>query len=304
MISICIPTYKRPQQLQTLLHTLLTAVAHPEPIEIVICDNDAGRSAEAVVDAASKTADVPVRYFNEPEQNISIARNRTIKEARGNWIAFIDDDEMPTAGWLAALHTTATQSLADGVFGPVIPHLPSNTAQWMIDMTADEQGAVAQLDGEILSLSAVATGNALVCANVLKKITGPFNLAFGTRGGEDTLAFGQLMHQHAAIFRACPSAVVFEDVPLYRCKLGWILRRSFRGGQAWVDIQGILFGRARTIYLVVRSFIFLFAMLAIAPVLVVIRRQRQIQFLKYLAALLGQFSVIFSYRYSEYYRST
>jgi len=300
MISICIPTYKRPQQLQALLHTLLTEVVRPEPIEIVICDNDAERSAQIVVDAVSRTADVAVRYFSEPVQNISLARNRTVAEARGEWIAFIDDDELPTNGWLVALKKTAENFAAHGIMGPVIPRLPKEASRWAVETMKDNRLDSDMCEGKLLSLSEVATGNALIRTSVLKNVPGPFDPVFGSTGGEDTLTFGWLIYKYGVVFRLSAEAIVFEDIPFSRCSPIWILKRFFRGGQAWVDIQGILFGRAKRMYSIVRALFIICGMTLVLPLIAVSPKRMQITFAKKFATLLGQFSVVFSYRYSEY----
>lgn len=299
MISICIPTYKRPQQLQTLLHTLLTAVAHPEPIEIVICDNDAGRSAEAVVDAASKPADVPVRYFNEPEQNISIARNRTIKEARGNWIAFIDDDEMPTPAWLTHLYETAVACNADGVFGPVQSVLPDGAPEWV--RTGDFFPTVHITTGAAITVANAAAGNALVKSEILRRVNGPFDPRYGRSGGEDTFLFGTLLAKHNARFFGCREAKAIENIGLARCTRSWLVRRAFRGGLVWAKIEAELKDAPIPKYL--RSASALGILLVLSPLAVMclpFQASKSTRVLQQTAARLGQFCSALPIHYVEY----
>ena len=127
MISICIATFKREKHHDCLLHLLVGEIERPEPIEIVVCDNDSARSAEDIVNAASKDADISIRYYCEPEQNISLARNKTVHEAKGQWIAFIDDDEPPHKNWLSELYKAIKTFNADGAFGPVEPKFPQRS---------------------------------------------------------------------------------------------------------------------------------------------------------------------------------
>ncbi len=96
-ICVCICTYRRP----TLLKRVLFALAAQDTgrgfftYSIVVADNDQARSAESVVAEFTKTSSVAVTYCMEPQQNIALARNKAVRNASGNYIAFIDDDEFP-----------------------------------------------------------------------------------------------------------------------------------------------------------------------------------------------------------------
>ena len=61
------------------------------------------------------------RYVHEPRPGISHARNRGVAEAKGDFVAFIDDDELPAPNWLESLLLTQRTYRADVVLGPVRP---------------------------------------------------------------------------------------------------------------------------------------------------------------------------------------
>src|SRR5690606_27728072 len=103
-ISIVIPTYRRPEWLRETLASCLRQTGMAEgAYEIVVVDNCPERSAEATVAAVSSGTTVPVTYVAEPRSGVSHARNAGVRASRGTSIAFIDDDELATDGWLAAL---------------------------------------------------------------------------------------------------------------------------------------------------------------------------------------------------------
>jgi glycosyltransferase involved in cell wall biosynthesis len=89
-VSVVVPTRDRAAFLR---RTLLTAHAQRDvDLEIVVVD-DGSVDDDATLAATDGLA--RVRYVrNERPAGVSAARNRGIEEARGNWIAFLDDDDL------------------------------------------------------------------------------------------------------------------------------------------------------------------------------------------------------------------
>jgi len=95
-ISVCICTFKRPLLLERLLKKLEEQTTEDLfNYSIVVVDNDSYQSGESVVTFFKKNTKVNIDYYHEPERSISLARNKSVKKAKGNLIAFIDDDEFP-----------------------------------------------------------------------------------------------------------------------------------------------------------------------------------------------------------------
>ena len=104
-VSVCIITFKRARMLAALLEEL----ARQESdglfrISIVVVDNDREESARETVAAAARTLLIPLSYDVETDQNLSLARNRSVRNATGEYVAFIDDDEVPAPRWLVTLY--------------------------------------------------------------------------------------------------------------------------------------------------------------------------------------------------------
>src|SRR3954468_12143650 len=97
-LCVCICTYKRLPFLRRLLAELDTQETDGLfTYSVVIADNDRDESARRVVDERTVTSTLQVSYCVEPRQNIALTRNKAIEHAHGDFIAFIDDDEWPTA---------------------------------------------------------------------------------------------------------------------------------------------------------------------------------------------------------------
>ena len=83
-------------------------------IEILVVDNDAqGSAREPIATLARAESDPPIRYIAEPRPGISHARNAGVAAAAGEFIPFLDDDEIASPHWLASFLTTARQFEAD-----------------------------------------------------------------------------------------------------------------------------------------------------------------------------------------------
>ena len=124
LISVCICTYRRPQMLSRLLNALGDIdTAGLFTYSIVVVDNDRTGSSRTLVADFAESSRLPVSYAIEPRQNIALARNKAVAHADGDFLAFIDDDEVPTRGWLRHLFEACGRYDVDGAPGPARPQL-------------------------------------------------------------------------------------------------------------------------------------------------------------------------------------
>jgi glycosyltransferase involved in cell wall biosynthesis len=88
-ISICIPAYKRPENLQRLLISI--AAQTFKDYEIIITDDSPDDSVKKMVDQFSER---PISYFkNEKSLGTPANWNRAISLAKGEWIKLMHDDD-------------------------------------------------------------------------------------------------------------------------------------------------------------------------------------------------------------------
>lgn len=224
-IDVCICTYKRPELLARLLKSVLEQDTHDLfDFSIVVVDNDARGSAEQVVRACANRDKVVV-YDIEPEQNISLARNRALSNATGEFIAVIDDDEEALPLWLYHLFATSVTCQADVVFGPVLRYFQDEPPGYVV-----QSGAFVFPDPPTGSLEGYTwAGNALIRRSVLPNMVAPFDPKFGRTGGGDSNLYVDLRRRgHRLVW--CSEARVREFVPPERANWRWILQRDFRVG--------------------------------------------------------------------------
>jgi succinoglycan biosynthesis protein ExoM len=184
--------------------------------------------------AASFSDRLPLRLAVEPRRSVAHARNLTVALARGAFVAFIDDDEVPDPRWLAELHAAVSATGADGGFGPVEVRFDDDVPAW-IRRSSFFEGSV-QPTGATVPWWRARTGNALIRRSSLGNQAEPFDPRLGSTGGEDTDLFYRMIRAGAR-FIAVESARVVERRSRHRSSGWWMLRRSFRQGGTIVDVS-------------------------------------------------------------------
>ena len=228
-ISVCICTYKRPNYLDRLLRALKDQTTEQLfTYSIVVVDNDHTQSAIRTVETAQKTSLTSIDYYHEPEQNIALARNRAIANAKGNFVAFIDDDEFPVGNWLLSLYKAHKRFKADGILGPVLPHYEVAPPKWIVRGKFYER--TSHRTGEVLDWTNTRTGNVLLSRDIFIRKENLFRQEFGS-GGEDKDFFRRMV---AIGFRFVWSAEapVYESVTPERYKRSFMLKRALLRGKA------------------------------------------------------------------------
>jgi glycosyltransferase involved in cell wall biosynthesis len=240
-IAICIATFHRPDLLRKLLTGLcrleFQKASRPE-VEVIVVDNDPLGSANDVC----QTVSLPfaTRYVIEPRRGIAHARNRIIQEVReAEFLAFIDDDEVPSPQWLDELLWTQREYGADVVAGPVLPEFLGDVPSWIkqggfFDRPDLPTGAVLEKCG---------AGNVLVSQRIFTRVPG-FDERFQLTGGEDTHFFLRARQAGYAIVWS-HEAIARESIPHERANLSWILRRAYQTGNCWALCESSLDGRLR-----------------------------------------------------------
>ena len=175
------------------------------------------------------------RVVVEPTQGIPYARNRALCEARGEWLAFLDDDCEVTTGWLSELTECANVSLAQAVAGGWEIAPEGNPSSWVPSGVWGPKAYV--LDGV-----EARAGDELPVAytrNVLFQIdkdprgrpTHLFDPGLAGSGGSDALFFHEFVQAGNKIV-FWPEAHSKEYYGDERLTLAWHLRRRIRNTQS------------------------------------------------------------------------
>jgi succinoglycan biosynthesis protein ExoM len=226
-VCVCICTFKRPKLLRLLLDKLANQqTAGAFTYSAVVADNDPEQSARQVVVEFSSSSPLPVTYCFESQQNIALARNKALENSRGDFIAFIDDDEYPATDWLRNLFQTCTGSGVDGVLGPVVPYFESEPPMWAKKGKFFDRPTFKT--GSPLNWDQTRTGNVLFRRDILAVVDIAFRSQFDT-AGEDMDFFRRMMEK-GFMFIWCNEAVAYELVPAARCTRSYLLKRALLRG--------------------------------------------------------------------------
>ena len=132
LISVIICTYKRPEFIPKVLESLVSQEINGSfDMEVLVIDNDPNGSARQAVARMESKLRGHLRYIHEPARGKSNALNRGIREAKGDIIAFTDDDVILDRKWLLSLARCFQETGCDCVGDRVLPGFPESTPQWV-----------------------------------------------------------------------------------------------------------------------------------------------------------------------------
>src|SRR4030042_2272220 len=227
-ICICICTFKRPKLLKRLLAKL--EAQNTDDLfdySTVIVDNDRAGSAKKTVESYAQRSKIIINYLVQPEQNIALTRNKAVENAKGDFLAFIDDDELPFEDWLLEFYKAIHKYQVDGILGPVLPDFEKTPPNWVLKGKFFDRPT--HPTGQVLDWRDTRTGNARLKRDLFNKETQWFDPIFGS-GGEDRDFFRRKI-EAGHIFIWCNEAPVFENVPPERWKRKVMIKRALLRGK-------------------------------------------------------------------------
>lgn len=301
LISVCVANYKRPEGLRRLLDGLgrLTFAQGDAPgVEVIVVDNEARGRAAAVCREAEPAFPWTLRCLEEPRRGITYARNRGLLAASpdADFLAFIDDDEVPATSWLEALLRARELHAADVVTGPVVPRLDPGVPAWVV--RGRFFGPRSHPDGQRLGVA--FTNNTLMRAAIPRELGRAFDHRFALTGGEDTDFFMSVARAGYRIVWAA-DALVYETVPASRASVGWILRRGYREWGSHSRCEAALYpSPAVRVERVLKASALIAAGVVTLPVSAVVGRHALVRSLLRVARGAGSFAGLMGRHYAEY----
>src|SRR5262245_58451428 len=124
MFSVVIPTHNRPRELAGCLRALADLHYPRDRYEVVVVDDGSRAPPEAIVASFRPWLDLVL--LSRPHAGPGAARNAGVSRARGEYLAFTDDDCLPDPNWLTALGDRLAGSPGALVGGRTVNALPGN----------------------------------------------------------------------------------------------------------------------------------------------------------------------------------
>lgn len=132
--SVVVPTYNRIDSLEACLIALAAQDQPREAFEVIVVDDGSKQRPGALVERFA--ASMQVRLIEQANAGPAAARNAGALAARGQYLAFTDDDCRPSPGWLSAMGVALDEQPVSAVGGPVVSCLEnvwSTASQLLVD---------------------------------------------------------------------------------------------------------------------------------------------------------------------------
>ncbi|HEY8720522.1 glycosyltransferase family 2 protein [Pengzhenrongella sp.] len=197
-ICVVVPTVLRPDALARCLDALLDGEVWPAAVLVI---DQGGDEETAVVIATRAAAGLQVIHVRSALRGLSAARNTGLRQVSTPWVAFTDDDCVPSPTWLAAISRRAgAPDAPDGVSGRVLPLGEPAPGTYPLSLRVSTEPAV--FAGRALPWEVGTGGNMALRVAAVRDVGGyDERLGSGTPGqaGEDLEIIHRLLRAGATL---------------------------------------------------------------------------------------------------------
>ena len=237
-LSIVIATYNRATLLLDALKSVIRQSAPAQEWECVeVNNNSSDNTSECFAEFAGEHPEYNLRIVDEPNQGLSYARNRGIRESVGEYIAIIDDDEHIADDFVAAyikLFDSVPEAVAAG--GPIVAEYPTGRPRWMSCYTERPIANTMYFGEEVREFPkgrVPGGGNMALRRSAIRRY-GVFDTSLGYSGesligGEECDLFERLQIADAKYYYV-PTAVMYHIIPREKLTKEYFARLSYNVG--------------------------------------------------------------------------
>jgi glucosyl-dolichyl phosphate glucuronosyltransferase len=247
LISVVVATHSRRALLARTLDALVRQEWPGDRLEILVVDNDSTDDTCDFVDQLAGRVGAPwIRLLREKRRGKTFAVNTGLEAARGDILAFTDDDVLPEPQWLRALSGAMQETGADFAVGRILPLWEAAPPAW-VGPALHGVLAIPDNGGERLDLRAgvnehvmALAGNLAVRPRVFAAI-GAWRTDLGKelgslRSGEDHEFFLRMTRAgYRGVYE--PEARVAHLVPAERLRRSYFRRWLYENGRMVAGLE-------------------------------------------------------------------
>lgn len=240
MLSIIICTYNRDKYIYNVLKSIAENDFPASQYEIVLIDNNCTDNTKSECNLFTQNyTQVIFRYFVETNQGLSYARNRGIKEAKGDILIYVDDDALINKEYLSTYANFFNEySNIDAAGGPIIPQYETQEPSWMSHYTKRLLTGYKYLGNVVKKFpnnDFPGGGNAAYKKSVFDKI-GLFNVDLGRKGdslmgAEEKDIFDKMLSLNMQ-FYYLPNAILYHIIPEKKLSKEYFNKLTYSIGQS------------------------------------------------------------------------
>ena len=247
-VSVVIATYNRAESLSRTLRSLaaMDGAAGAE-WEVIVVDNNSNDGTAEVAAEFERESGLDVQYVFERRQGKSFAVNAAIRCARGEILAFTDDDAEVGRGWIKAVCRAFETRECIGIGGRIVPVWSTAKPRWLQEggpyglMSAIVKYDLGDEEIELDMKNPPYGANMALRRSAFAKY-GFFreDLGPGARGlaaGDDTEMCRRMLSAGER-FVYVPEAVVFHPVEPSRARRSYYQSWYFKFGRAAIRCEG------------------------------------------------------------------
>lgn len=238
-ISATICTHNRSSYLGKAIRSLVDQTLPSDQYEVIVVDNASTDDTRAVFDSFAGNHNL--RYILEPVLGLSQARNTGWQNARGEYVAYLDDDAIACPEWLErivkAFETVWPTPAAVG--GKVVPIWGSQRPGWLPKEAEPSLSIIDWADRPVFlteDYQFLGGGNIAYARTTLQTVNG-FSSELGRKGGrlvsgEETLIERRLRRQGLPFYYD-PLISIEHHIHVERLTTSWLCRRYFWTGASF-----------------------------------------------------------------------
>jgi len=240
MITATISTYNREKYLPQVLDSLKRQTLSKQLFEIVLVDNNSPGHTKQIADEFAKNhPEFEFRYYLETNQGLSYGRNRGIKEAKGKYITFIDDDAFLADDYLEVIYNYFEKNENVVAIGSkILLHYEDVVPNWENKYLNSLLGYfnIGDETKDFPKNDYPRGSNMSFKTNVFEKV-GEFNIDLGRVGGnlagsEEKDMFQRIYKFSELKVMYIPNAIVYHCVPFERTTTDFIKRQALGTGKS------------------------------------------------------------------------